>query len=97
MPVALFGHVGDGNFHLVILVDPANPGDILEAQVLNTRVVERALAMNGTCTGEHGIGFGKIGFLEAELGSAIPAMRAIKRALDPDNIMNPGKMIASAE
>jgi D-lactate dehydrogenase (cytochrome) len=93
MPVALFGHVGDGNFHLVILIDPANPRDIEEAQALNTRVVMRALAMNGTCTGEHGIGFGKLDFLEAELGSAIPAMRAIKRALDPHNIFNPGKVV----
>jgi D-lactate dehydrogenase (cytochrome) len=94
MPVALFGHVGDGNFHLVILVDPGNPRDMDEAQALNTRVVQRALAMNGTCTGEHGIGFGKIDFLEAELGSAIPAMRAIKRALDPLNILNPGKVVS---
>jgi D-lactate dehydrogenase (cytochrome) len=93
MPVALFGHVGDGNFHLVILVDPANPRELEEAQALNARVVQRALEMNGTCTGEHGIGFGKIDFLEAELPSAIPVMRAIKRALDPQNIMNPGKVV----
>jgi D-lactate dehydrogenase (cytochrome) len=94
MPVALFGHVGDGNFHLVILIDPQNPNDIEEAQALNTRVVMRALEMDGTCTGEHGIGFGKMDFLEAELGSAVPAMRAIKRALDPYDIMNPGKVVA---
>jgi D-lactate dehydrogenase (cytochrome) len=94
MPVALFGHVGDGNFHLVILIDPQNPNDIEEAQALNTRVVMRALDMDGTCTGEHGIGFGKMDFLEAELGSAMPAMRAIKRALDPHDIMNPGKVVA---
>jgi D-lactate dehydrogenase (cytochrome) len=94
MPVALFGHVGDGNFHLVILIDPENPKDIEEAQTLNERVVMRALEMDGTCTGEHGIGFGKMDFLEAELGSAVPAMRAIKRALDPHNIMNPGKVVA---
>jgi D-lactate dehydrogenase (cytochrome) len=94
MPIALFGHVGDGNFHLVILIDPQNPGDIEEAQALNTRVVMRALDMDGTCTGEHGIGFGKMDFLEAELGSAVPAMRAIKRALDPHDIMNPGKVVA---
>jgi D-lactate dehydrogenase (cytochrome) len=93
MPVALFGHIGDGNFHLVILVDPADAKDIEEAQALNTRVVERALAMNGTCTGEHGIGFGKIDFLKAELPSAISPMRAIKRALDPLDILNPGKVI----
>jgi D-lactate dehydrogenase (cytochrome) len=94
MPVALFGHVGDGNFHLVILIDPRNPNDIEEAQALNARVVMRALGMEGTCTGEHGIGFGKMDFLEAELGSALPAMRAIKRALDPHDIMNPGKVVA---
>ncbi len=93
MPVALFGHVGDGNFHLVILIDPENPRDLEEAQALNSRVVMRAIAMDGTCTGEHGIGFGKMDFLEAELGSALPAMRAVKRALDPHGIMNPGKVI----
>jgi D-lactate dehydrogenase (cytochrome) len=93
MPVALFGHIGDGNFHLVILIDPANPGDLEEAQALNNRVVMRAIAMEGTCTGEHGIGYGKMDFLEAELGSALPAMRAIKRALDPHNILNPGKVL----
>ena len=94
MPVALFGHVGDGNFHLVILIDHQNPHDIEDAQALNTRVVERALAMDGTCTGEHGIGCGKIDFLKAELPSAIAPMTAIKRALDPNNIMNPGKVVA---
>ena len=78
---------------LTILIDPANPRDIEEAQVLNTRVVQRALAMDGTCTGEHGIGFGKIDFLRAELPSAIASMQAIKRALDPHNIMNPGKVV----
>ena len=93
MPVALFGHIGDGNFHLVILIDPANPRDLEEAQALNSRVVQRALQMNGTCTGEHGVGFGKIDFLEAELPSAIAPMRSIKRALDPHNIMNPGKVV----
>jgi D-lactate dehydrogenase (cytochrome) len=93
MPVALFGHVGDGNFHLVILVDPQNPAELEEAQALNARVVMRAIGMNGTCTGEHGIGFGKMDFLEAELGSALPAMRAIKKALDPHNILNPGKIL----
>jgi D-lactate dehydrogenase (cytochrome) len=93
MTVALFGHVGDGNFHLVILVDPQNRAELEEAQALNARVVMRAIGMNGTCTGEHGIGFGKMDFLEAELGSALPAMRAIKKALDPYNILNPGKVL----
>ena len=93
MPVALFGHVGDGNFHLVILVDPANTAELAEAEALNQRCVTRALAMGGTCTGEHGIGIGKLDFLEAEHGDAVPVMRAIKQALDPLNILNPGKVL----
>jgi len=93
MPIALFGHVGDGNFHLVILVDPGNPRDLDEADALNRRVVERALAMGGTSTGEHGIGIGKLDFLDAEHGAAVEVMRAIKRTLDPDNILNPGKVL----
>jgi D-lactate dehydrogenase (cytochrome) len=93
MPVPLFGHVGDGNFHLVILIDPDNPDDIAEAKAINKRAVERALAMEGTCTGEHGIGIGKQASLEAELGEAVELMAAIKQALDPDNLMNPGKVV----
>jgi D-lactate dehydrogenase (cytochrome) len=93
MPVALFGHVGDGNFHLVVLIDPTNPADIDEADALNRRVVTRALRMGGTCTGEHGIGFGKLDFLDAEHGPAVAVMAAIKRTLDPQNILNPGKII----
>ncbi|MES2564970.1 MAG: FAD-linked oxidase C-terminal domain-containing protein, partial [Pseudomonadota bacterium] len=93
MPIALFGHVGDGNFHLVILIDPHSAHDLNEAQALNARLVMRAIAMDGTCTGEHGVGFGKMDFLQAELGSALPVMRSIKRALDPHNILNPGKIL----
>jgi D-lactate dehydrogenase (cytochrome) len=93
MPVALFGHVGDGNFHLVVLVDPDKPSDSEEADALNRRVVERALSMGGTCTGEHGIGLGKLDFLDAEHGDAVSVMRAIKNALDPHNLLNPGKVI----
>ena len=93
MTVALFGHVGDGNFHLVILVDPANAAELAEAEALNQRCVTRALAMGGTCTGEHGIGIGKLEFLEAEHGDAVPVMRAIKQALDPLNVLNPGKVL----
>ena len=93
MPIALFGHVGDGNFHLVILVDPARQADLDEAGAINVRLVERALTMGGTSTGEHGIGIGKLDFLEAEHGDAVSVMRAIKHALDPDNILNPGKVI----
>jgi D-lactate dehydrogenase (cytochrome) len=90
---ALVGHVGDGNFHLIFLVDPENPDHISEAKRLTSRMVERALAMGGTCSGEHGIGFGKLGYLEAEHGEGLVLMRAIKQALDPLNLMNPGKLI----
>ena len=89
----LVGHVGDGNFHLVFLVDPEKPEEIREAQRLNDRLVERALAMDGTCTGEHGIGIGKKKYLAAEHGGAVETMRAIKHAIDPLNIMNPGKVL----
>jgi D-lactate dehydrogenase (cytochrome) len=89
----LVGHVGDGNFHLVYLFDPNNPAELDEAKRLNERMVMRALAMGGTCTGEHGVGHGKIGFLEAEHGEALQVMRQIKRALDPQNLMNPGKLV----
>ena len=89
----IVGHVGDGNFHCTILVDPNKPDEIAEAKRLSDRMVTRALAMDGTCTGEHGIGFGKMAFLETELGAGVDVMRSIKRALDPDNIMNPGKVV----
>ncbi|MEN3337762.1 MAG: hypothetical protein V7647_1438 [Acidobacteriota bacterium] len=92
-PVLLVGHAGDGNFHLVYLLDPARPDEFAEARRLNTRMVARALAMGGTCTGEHGVGYGKMQSLVAEHGEAIGVMRDIKRALDPDNRMNPGKVI----
>ena len=92
----LVGHVGDGNFHMMYLVDPSNEQEIAEARRLSGRMVDRALALGGTCTGEHGIGMGKIGYLQAEHGEAIAVMRAIKRALDPQNIMNPGKMLPPA-
>ena len=94
MPVPLFGHVGDGNFHCVILVDPNNQADIDEAKALNVRVVRRALAMEGTCTGEHGIGIGKQSYLAEELGEAVELMRDLKRAFDPENLMNPGKIVS---
>jgi D-lactate dehydrogenase (cytochrome) len=88
----LVGHVGDGNFHLLILVDPANESEIARARAFHSRLVERALALDGTCTGEHGVGTGKIAYLEAELGEAVSVMRSIKQAIDPLNIMNPGKI-----
>jgi D-lactate dehydrogenase (cytochrome) len=93
MLAPLVGHVGDGNFHLTYVIDPGNPAEMETAQRLNERMVHRALAMGGTCTGEHGVGYGKIDFLEAEHGPAVDAMRRLKRAFDPDNIMNPGKIL----
>ncbi len=93
IPSALVGHVGDGNFHLVFMIDPGRPQEIAEASRLNDRMIARALAMEGTCTGEHGIGYGKMDFLTAEHGEAVAVMRTIKHALDPDGIMNPGKIV----
>jgi len=90
---ALVGHVGDGNFHLVFMVDPQRAEEIAEAARLNDRMVARALAMEGTSTGEHGVGYGKMDFLVSEHGEALGVMRSIKTALDPDNIMNPGKIV----
>lgn len=93
MPIPLFGHVGDGNFHLMILVDPDSEADLQEAWNLNTRLVRRALAMGGTCTGEHGIGLGKREFLVEEFGAGVDVMRQLKAALDPGNLFNPGKVV----
>jgi D-lactate dehydrogenase (cytochrome) len=89
----IVGHVGDGNFHVLVLIDPDDPASLEEARAINDRVVSRALAMDGTCTGEHGVGTGKIAYLEEEHGEALDLMRRIKRALDPDDIMNPGKIV----
>ena len=89
----LVGHVGDGNFHLAFILDPNKPEELAEASRLNDRMVQRAIAMDGTCTGEHGVGYGKMDFLVAEHGEAVSVMRLLKRALDPDNIMNPGKIV----
>jgi D-lactate dehydrogenase (cytochrome) len=91
----IMGHVGDGNFHLTLLVDMADAAEVKAAKILCERLVERALAMDGTCTGEHGVGQGKMKYLAGELGEpALAAMAAIKRALDPGGIMNPGKIVA---
>jgi len=91
--VPLVGHVGDGNFHLVFLVDPDNPDEMKQAAAINDRMVVRAIDMGGTCSGEHGVGYGKMGFLKQEHGEAMSLMRAVKQALDPQGIMNPGKIV----
>ena len=88
----IVGHVGDGNFHVMLLIDPDDPTHVAEAQRLNERVIERALAVGGTSTGEHGVGSGKIAYLEREHGTGVDVMRAVKAALDPHEILNPGKI-----
>lgn len=90
----ILGHVGDGNFHVIFVLDPKNPEEMLEAERLNRRLISRALAMDGTCTGEHGIGIGKQECLVEELGEGVDVMRTIKRALDPKNLFNPGKIFS---
>jgi D-lactate dehydrogenase (cytochrome) len=94
LPAPIVGHAGDGNFHVSFVLNPNDPTEMKEAGRLNERVVHRALSLDGTCTGEHGIGCGKIDFLIAEHGEAVSVMRAIKKAIDPDNIMNPGKIFS---
>jgi FAD/FMN-containing dehydrogenase len=89
----IVGHVGDGNFHLSFVLDVADPIEMASAAAVDERMVERALAMGGTCTGEHGIGLGKVGYLEQERGPGIAVMRRLKEALDPLGIMNPGKVL----
>jgi D-lactate dehydrogenase (cytochrome) len=92
---AIVGHVGDGNFHVIYLVDSEQPGELEEAKRLNAKMVKRALEMGGTCTGEHGVGLGKMEYLLAEHGDAtLDVMRTLKRALDPLNLLNPGKILA---
>jgi D-lactate dehydrogenase (cytochrome) len=93
MPVTLVGHVGDGNFHLIYILDPENEQELAEAHRLNERMVRRALALGGTCTGEHGVGLGKLEYLAAEHGASLEVMRTLKQALDPRNLMNPGKLL----
>jgi len=90
----IVGHAGDGNFHVGLLFDDKDMADVAKAEAFVARLNDRALSMDGTCTGEHGIGQGKMPFLEAELGDALDLMRQVKRALDPDNIFNPGKIFS---
>ena len=90
----LVGHVGDGNFHLLLLADPADADENERARAFSHRLVERAIRMDGTCSGEHGIGMGKREYMGIEHGdAALAVMRAIKHALDPDNLLNPGKIL----
>jgi D-lactate dehydrogenase (cytochrome) len=93
----IVGHVGDGNFHLGIMYDPDDADEVARAEGLARRVGERAIRMGGTCTGEHGIGAHKTGLLALQHGDALPLMRAVKQALDPHGIMNPGKMLPGRE
>jgi D-lactate dehydrogenase (cytochrome) len=94
LPYWIVGHVGDGNFHLAYLLDPNDPGEMVRAEALSQRMVERAIRLGGTCTGEHGIGLHKMDYLVQEAGEgAVAMMRSIKLALDPLNILNPGKVV----
>lgn len=93
----ILGHVGDGNFHLTIVIDSNNPDELERAKALNKRLVKRALDMEGTCTGEHGIGIGKLAYMSLEHGEAVNTMWTIKKALDPLNIMNPGKLLPTLD
>jgi D-lactate dehydrogenase (cytochrome) len=95
IPYFLVGHVGDGNFHFGYLIDPTQPKEREVAEALNHQLVSRALRLEGTCTGEHGVGLHKMDFLVTETGDgAVAMMRTIKRAIDPKNIMNPGKIFS---
>ena len=88
----IVGHVGDGNFHVLLLVDTDNPEEVQTAEDIVGRLAKRAIDMDGTCTGEHGIGQGKQKYMQHEHGEAVLVMQAIKHALDPNNILNPGKI-----
>ena len=91
LPAPIVGHVGDGNFHVAFVLHPSEPREMAEAERLSERVVHRALSLEGTCTGEHGIGCGKMDFLIAEHGEAVSIMCAIKKAIDPRQHYEPGK------
>jgi D-lactate dehydrogenase (cytochrome) len=96
IPYWIVGHVGDGNFHLSYLMDPNDPRELERVEDLNVKMVQRAIRLGGTCTGEHGIGLHKMAYLVEEAGpAAVEMMRSIKRALDPKQIMNPGKVFAA--
>ena len=96
IPGPILGHVGDGNFHAILMVDPASPGEVATAKALAVRMAERSLRLGGTITGEHGVGFGKLDLMAAEHGAAWQVMGAVKAALDPMRLMNPGKLVPNS-
>ena len=93
IPAPLFGHVGDGNYHVVFPLDPASDEELQMVSAYHKKLVKLALSVGGTCTGEHGIGIGKLDAVAKEHGAAISVMQSIKQALDPKNLLNPGKAI----
>jgi len=93
IPAPILGHVGDGNFHAILLMDPGDPAERAASEELSRRMAERALRLGGTVTGEHGIGMGKLGYMAAEHGAGWDVMGAVKQALDPQGLLNPGKML----
>ncbi len=93
VPAAILGHVGDGNYHVVFAVDPGNQAELDEVAAINKKMVRYAISVGGTATGEHGVGTGKIAYLREEHGDAVDLMALIKHAIDPDGIMNPGKVL----
>lgn len=95
LPGPILGHVGDGNFHAILLIDPNQPAELAKAKDLAARMATRAIQLGGTCTGEHGVGYGKLPFMQAEHGDAWQVMGTLKAALDPQNLMNPGKLVPS--
>lgn len=92
-PATMVGHVGDGNFHVLCAIDPKSNHEVQQASEFSNRLVQRALSMSGTSTGEHGVGMGKMKYMVQEHGDAVEVMRTIKSALDPENRMNPGKVL----
>lgn len=93
VPTIILGHVGDGNYHVEFVVDPNAPQEAAEVAAINKKIVHHALSVGGTCTGEHGVGLGKIGYMREEHGAAVDLMARLKRSIDPDDIMNPGKIL----
>lgn len=96
VPAAILGHVGDGNFHVVFAVDPGNAEELAEVARLNKKMVHKAISVGGTCTGEHGVGTGKMAYLREEHGDAVDLMALLKHAVDPKGILNPGKIVGQA-